>query len=303
MMETVFVTGGGSQLGQHVLRRLMSRMRIIAVVHRRKIDLPGAEMELLHGGLEETIRNPIALKRAQVILHMAAVTHSDNPAEYFRVNAELTKQLVSSCDPSQHFVYVSTICAHSAGGVYGQSKWLAEETVRNSGLDYTIIRPAEIYGSSDGEGIDALIALARKVHILPDFRHGGSIEYAPVSVRETAYFIAEATVYHRYSGKMYTLCADRSCAATEMAHALRNSVRPLFVVPVPVTILRLAKRLGLPVPFKCDQIDRLVLPKTYDNTLAHRDYDFQPLSFLDSLAKNDKSIRDRVPTDDLQATK
>ena len=92
MMETVFVTGGGSQLGQHVLRRLMSRMRIIAMVHRRKIDLPGAEMELLHGGLEETIRNPIALKRAQVILHMAAVTHSDNPAEYFRVNAELTRR-------------------------------------------------------------------------------------------------------------------------------------------------------------------------------------------------------------------
>src|SRR5437899_8152520 len=214
MMETVFVTGGGSQLGQHVLRRLMSRMRILAVVHRRKIDLPGAEMELLHGGLEETIRNPIALKRAQVILHMAAVTHSDNPAEYFRANAELTKQLVSSCDPSQHFVYVSTICAHSAGGVYGQSKWLAEETVLNGGLDYTIIRPPDIYGSSDGEGIDALIALARKVHILPDFRHGGSIEYAPVSVRETAYFIATTSSRHSRSSQGATLSARRPSPRT-----------------------------------------------------------------------------------------
>ncbi len=88
-----------------------------------------------------------ALQRAQVVLHMAAVTHSDDPAEYFRVNAELTKQLVSTCSPSQHFVYVSTICAHPDGGAYGQSKWLAEEAIRRSGLDYTIIRPAEIYGS------------------------------------------------------------------------------------------------------------------------------------------------------------
>src|SRR5438132_2157686 len=303
MMETVFVTGGSSQLGQHVLRRLMSRMRIIAMVHRRKIDLPGAEMELLHGGLEETIRNPIALKRAQVILHMAAVTHSDNPAEYFRVNAELTKQLVSSCDPSQHFVYVSTICAHSAGGVYGQSKWLAEETVRNSGLDYTIIRPAEIYGSSEGEGIDALIALARKVRILPDFRHGHSLEYAPISAQETAQFIAEATIYRRHANKTYTLCADRPCAAPEMARVLRNSVRPLFVVPVPVMMLRLAKTLGLPVPFERDQIDRLVLPKTYDNTLARRDYDFQPLSFLDYLTQGEQNARVRAPTDSLPATK
>jgi uncharacterized protein YbjT (DUF2867 family) len=211
--------------------------------------------------------------------------------------------LVSFCSPSQHFVYVSTICAHPNGGAYGKSKLLAEEAVRTSGLDYTIIRAAEIYGSKSAEGIDALIALARKVHILPDFRHGGSIEYAPISTQEAACFIAEATIYRRYTGQTYTLCADRSCAAKEMAQALRNSVRPLFVVPVPVTILRLAKRLGLRVPFKSDQIDRLIVPKNYDNVLARRDYDFQPLSFLDCLAKGEKSIRDRVPTDDFQATK
>jgi len=302
-METAFVTGGSSQLGQHVLRNLMSRMRILAVVHRRKIDVPGADIELLHGGLEETVRNPTTLQRAQVVLHIAAVTHSDDPSEYFRVNAELTKQLVSICSPSQHFVYVSTVCAHPDGGAYGKSKWLAEETVRSSGRDYTIIRPAEIYGSKGDEGIDALIALARKVHILPDFRHGGSIEYAPISAQEVACFIAEATVYRRYIGQTYTLCADHSCVAPEMARALRNSVRPLFVVPVPIMMLRLAKAVGLPMPFKRDQIDRLVLPKTYDNALAHRDYGFQPRSFLDYLTESEKITRDRVPNDSLQAAK
>ena len=302
-METAFVTGGSSQLGQHVLQSLVSRIRILAVIHRRTINIPGAEIELLRGGLEETIRNPTTLQRAQVVLHMAAVTHSDDPSEYFRVNVELTKQLISFCSPSQHFVYVSTICAHPDGGAYGKSKWLAEEAVRTSGLDYTIIRPAEIYGSKGGEGIDALIALARKVHILPDFRHGGSIEYAPISAQEAACFIAEATIYRRYTGQTYTLCADHSCVAPEMARAIRNSVRPLFVVPVPITMLRLAKVLGLPLPFKRDQIDRLVLPKTYDNAQARRDYGFQPRSFLDYLTESEKITRGRVPNDSLQATK
>jgi dTDP-4-dehydrorhamnose reductase len=278
-------------------------MRILAVLHRRKINVPNADIELLHGGLEETVRNPTTFQRAQVVLHLAAVTHSDDLSEYFRVNAELTKQLVSVCSPSQHFVYVSTICAHPNGGAYGKSKWLAEETVRSSGLDYTIIRPAEIYGSKGDEGIDALIALARKVHILPDFRHGGSIEYAPVSAEEAARFIAEATVYHRYTGQTYTLCADHSCVAPEMARALRNSVRPLFVVPVPIMMLRLAKAVGLPLPFRRDQIDRLVLPKAYDNALARRDYGFQPRSFLDYLTESEKITRDRVPNDSLQAAK
>jgi uncharacterized protein YbjT (DUF2867 family) len=288
MIETVFVTGGSSTLGQHVLRRLMSHFHVLAVVHRHNVEIPNAEIELLHGGLEETVRNPRALQRAQVVLHMAAVTHGDEPTEYFRVNAELTKQLVSACSPSQHFIYVSTICAHPDGGAYGRSKWLAEEAIRNSRLDYTIIRPSEIYGSRDGEGIDALIALARKVRILPDFRYGGSIKYAPISTQEAAHFIAEATIYRRQQGQTYTLCADRLYTASEMARALRSSVRLLFVVPVPVMMLRAAKRLRLPLPFKRDQLDRLVLRKTYDSALARRDYDFQPGSFLDYLTKGEK---------------
>ena len=294
MIETVFVTGGSSTLGQHVLRRLMSHFHVLAMVHRHDVEIPGAEIELLHGGLEETVRDPRALQRAQVVLHMAAVTHADEPTEYFRVNAELTKQLVSACSASQHFIYVSTICAHPDGGAYGRSKWLAEEAIRGSQLDYTIIRPSEIYGSSGGEGIDALIAVARKVQILPDFRHGGSIKYAPVSAQEAAHFIAEATICRRQTGQTYTLCADRLCTAPEMAPALRRSVRPLFVIPVPIMMLRAMKALGLPVPFKRDQIDRLVLPKTYDNTLARRDYDFQPQSFLDYLTESGKITTQRV---------
>lgn len=288
MIETVFVTGGSSTLGQRVLRRLTSHFHVLAVVHRHNVEVPDAEIELVRGGLEETVRNPQTLQRAQVVLHMAAVTHADDPAEYFHVNAELTKQLVSACSASQHFIYVSTICAHRDGGAYGYSKWLAEEAIRGSGLDYTIIRPSEIYGAKNTEGIDALIAVARKVRILPDFRYGGSIKYAPISTQEAADFIAEAAIYRRETGQTYTLCADRSYTAPEMARALRSSVRPLFVIPVPITMLRAAKALRLPIPFKRDQIDRLVLPKAYDSTLARRDYDFQAQSFIDYLTKSDK---------------
>jgi nucleoside-diphosphate-sugar epimerase len=288
MIETVFVTGGSSTLGQRVLRRLTSHFHVLAVVHRHNVEIPDAEIELLRGGLEETVRNPKPLQRAQVVLHMAAVTHADDPAEYFHVNTELTKQLMSACSASQHFIYVSTICAHPDGGAYGRSKWLAEEAIRGSRLDYTIIRPSEIYGSKDAEGIDALIAVARKVRILPDFRCGGSIQYAPISAQEAADFIAKAAIYRRETGQTYTLCADRLYTAPEMARALRNSVRPLFVIPVPITMLRAAKALRLPMPFKHDQIDRLVLPKTYDSTLARRDYDFQAQSFIDYLTESEK---------------
>lgn len=283
-MDTVFVTGGSSTLGQLVVRRLMFHFHVLALVHHRKVDVPNTKIELLQGGLEEAVCHSEIVQKARVVLHMAAVTHADETSEYFRVNTELTKRLLSVCKPSQHFVYVSTICAHPDDGGYGRSKWLAEEAIRESGLEHTIIRPAEIYGSANNEGIDALITLARKARILPDFRDGGSIKYAPISVEDAAQFIAEATIHRRHAGQTYTLCAERSCAATEMAQALRSSVRPLFVLPVPVMMLRAAKAIRLPLPFKREQIDRLVLRKTYDSALARRDYDFRPHSFLDYLA-------------------
>lgn len=289
-MEALFVTGGSSILGQHVLRRLVSRVHILAVEHKHTVEILDGEVETLHGGLEECFRHPAALQTAQVVLHMAAVTHTDDASEYLRVNTELTKRLLSVCNPRQHFVYLSTICAHPDGGAYGHSKWLAEEAIRASGLEYTIIRPAEIYGSKNGQGIDALIALACKRHILPDFRCGGSIKYAPISLDEAAQFIADATVQRRRSGQTYTLRAERSCTAPEMARAIRSSVRPLFAVPVPVILLRAAAALRLPVPFKRDQVDRLVLPKASSNMAARRDYGFQARSFLDYLAARRNSM-------------
>jgi len=122
------------------------------------------------------------------------------------------------------------------------------------------------------------------MHILPDFRSGGSIKYAPISVEDAAQFIAEATAQRRCRGQTYTLCAERPCTAVEMARALRRSVRPLFAVPVPVMILRAAAAFHLPVPFKRDQLDRLVVPKVYSDTAARRDYDFRAHPFLDYLA-------------------
>lgn len=294
-METLFVTGGSSVLGQCVLRKLVSRVHILAMEHKRTVEVLDDEVEVLRGGLEECVQHPAALRAAQIVLHMAAVTHTDDVSEYLRVNTELTKRLLSVCNPRQHFVYLSTVCAHPNGGAYGYSKWLAEEAIRASGIQYTIIQPAEIYGSKDGQGIDALIAFACKRHILPDFRCGGSIEYAPISLDEAAQFIADATVQRRRSDQTYTLRAERPCTAPEMAQALRSSVRPLFAVPVPVMLLRSATALRLPVPFKRDQIDRLVLPKTSSNMAARRDYDFQAHSFLESLAEGGKITAEAGP--------
>ena len=283
-MNTLFVTGGSSRIGTRVIQGLLPEFRILAASHRKPLVFPSGEVQILENGLEECEKFASQIQETSTILHMAAVTHTDDQSLYFSVNLELTRRLLKICRPTQHFVYVSSQCAHPEGGAYAHSKWLAEEAIRSSGVHYTIIRPAEVYGSKGTEGIDALLAIARKTHVMMDFRYRGSVGYSPVSLDETVDFIVKATRQSKSPSATYTLCNDRKYTAAEIAGVLRSFVRPLAVVPVPVKLLMAAVRLHVPVPFKQDQLDRLVVPKTLDNSAAKSDYGFQPQSFLDYLA-------------------
>ncbi|MEI8341978.1 MAG: NAD-dependent epimerase/dehydratase family protein [Verrucomicrobiota bacterium] len=285
-MDTIFVTGGSSSLGSSVIRGLLPGFRILASTHRSSLMTADDRLELLQGGLEKCRDHASSIQTAQVIVHLAAVTHSDDESHYFHVNHELTCRLLEVCRPEQHFVLVSSQCAHPQGGPYGRSKWLAEEAVRSSGLPHTILRPSEIYGSTGMEGIDALIAFARKRHLMVDFRDDGHpVRYSPVSLDEVAACIVKSATFPVSSSEPYALCNDLAWTASEMAVALRKSIRPLAIVPVPVRLLRGVARLRIPLPFKLDQLDRLTIPKTQDNSPAKRDFGFHPRSFLSYLAE------------------
>ena len=283
-MKTVFLTGGSSVLGRRLMEALSPDFRFLVATHRRALNLPGVPAEELPRGLERVEELADRIRAVDVIVHLAAVTHSKDPARYEAVNHQLTRRLLAVARPGQRFVFMSTLCATPQAGAYGASKWQAEQAVQASALDWVIIRPGEIYGSKAGEGIDALLHLAQRWGVLPDFRRAGSVRYAPISTGEVADFLIRVVEAPRRARVTYTVCAARPCTAPELARALRQAGRSAVAVPVPVALLRAAVRLRLPVPFKADQLDRLVARKDYDLATAQADYAFQPRDLLADLA-------------------
>ncbi len=283
-MSTVLVTGASSALGQKLIDGLLPTHRILATVHRRPVDARGGRVELLPDGLERPQEYAARIGEADVIVHLAAVTHSDDVSRYEHVNHVLTRRLLAAGRPGQRLVYMSTLCADPGAGAYGASKWRAEQAVRGSGLDWAIVRPAEIYGSKAGEGIDALLDIAQRWRIVVDFRDAGPVRYAPVSAKRVTQFLLDVVNRFARPRAVYILCADRPCTATDMANALGRAGLRVRCVPVPVRLLRAAVRCRLPVPFKPDQLDRLVVAKDYDNRSARLDYGFEPGDFLGDLA-------------------
>ena len=90
--------------------------------------------------------------------------------------------------------------------------------------------------------------------------------------------------YSDIENQIYTLCNGRDYTTKEIQLALQNRTSKRIVrLPVPVKVLMLARKLRLPYPFKSDQIERLVMPKSSDNSAANEDFGFAPVPFTEAI--------------------
>ena len=276
----VLVTGPG-RLGARLLPRLEHLGVTGKVLHRRAAADPSPAWRALRADIADPVSLRGAADGCDVVLHLAALTHSNSRSAYERVNAEGTGNLLAEARRAgvRHFVHVSTRAIDPRGGAYSRSKARAEERVRNGGIPWTILRPAEVYGTG-GEGVDELIARVRRggrVPIVGD----GSARLAPVYVDDVIEAIA-AAVLAPPAGRTLVLAGPEELTYAELVARLAahfgTRPRPLRV---PATLLRAvawgAALLRLPhPPLYIDQVSRLLSPKPWDVAAAGEALAFHP---------------------------
>jgi NADH dehydrogenase len=152
MNRILFITGSSGFIGQHLLRRLLlNQYEHIYCLDRNQTELikelsQHENFHFIQGNLLEPATYENQLAAADTVFHLAAVTGKAKRQEYFTVNTDGTAKLTEKCKELgvKNFLHTSTIAVKYANVKYyhyAQSKQLAEEIVRNSGLAYTIIRP------------------------------------------------------------------------------------------------------------------------------------------------------------------
>jgi nucleoside-diphosphate-sugar epimerase len=164
------------------------------------------------------------------------------------------------------------------GGAYSRSKLRAEQLVRDSGLAWNILRPAEVYGSG-GEGVSALIERCRRGRWIPVVGAGGA-RLAPVYLDDVLDGICRA-VFTPHEGGVHQLAGPEEMTYAQLIGRLSTyfRTRPL-TVPVPARLLELAARALalLPLdrpPLVVDQVARLLAPKSYDGDTATKQLGFK----------------------------
>ncbi|RVT93328.1 SDR family oxidoreductase [Sphingomonas crocodyli] len=159
----IAVTGGTGFLGGHVLRVAAERGHAIAALTRRA-QLPRPNVEWVPGTLEDARALMDLVEGADAVIHIAGVINAPTLAGFVEGNVTGTATLATACEGVgvKRFIHVSSLSAREPDlSNYGWSKAASEAMLRQSSLDWTIVRPPAIHGPGDREMLE-LFRLAKK---------------------------------------------------------------------------------------------------------------------------------------------
>jgi dihydroflavonol-4-reductase len=235
--------------------------------HKTELAVSDPRLHIIELDLESDLDLQSLPAPLDLVVHFAAVTHARDPERYWKVNFRGTQRLVAAARARgcRRFVFISTRCATAGAGSYGESKLAAEiELKKLSWQSLLIIRPAEVYGGGGKEGVDRLIALGRRCHVVPMLFGHDKIRFAPLHIDDFVEVTSALILAPRAGLFEAELCGPEDLSGPALAWRI---ARRFVALPVPLwwPLLEFSLRAGRSLsftPVAPDQIQRLVCAKT-----------------------------------------
>lgn len=153
----IAITGGTGFVGRHLARTLSASGHEVVLI-ARGIDRRDEGIRRLAGvkfvpiGVDDEGRLTQAFAGVDALAHCAGINRELGGQTYERVHVEGTHHVVNAAKRAgaKKILLLSFLRARPhCGSPYHESKWAAEEIVRYSGLDYTVLKAGMIYGRGD----------------------------------------------------------------------------------------------------------------------------------------------------------
>ncbi|GLT01668.1 hypothetical protein GCM10007897_30650 [Sphingobium jiangsuense] len=233
------MTGATGFVGAETLEQLLAAgFEVRALARRPQPERAGVAW--VAGALDRPDALDDLVRGADVVLHIAGVVNAPDRAGFEAGNGQGTANVIAAMERAgiRRLVHVSSLAARERDlSLYCWSKALAEDHVRASALDWTIVRPPAIYGPRDTE-FRELLRVAR-LGLLPVPPQGrASLIHVGDLARLLVLLCGEAG--DAYGGTIWEVDDDRPGGlshpelAAAFGLALGRRVRPL---PLPRRLL------------------------------------------------------------------
>ena len=293
-MTQIFLTGGSGFVGSHVAPALINAGHsVVALVRSPRA---AADLRKRLGANESSlvtrigsVNDPAALASAMVgchaVVHLVALPRDwNNGADLHRVNTEGTRQVVDAARTAgiTRIVHLGALGVEERADLhYADSKARAERIVRESGLNYTILKPSLIWGERDGffNIVAALVKIPAPIVPVPG---NGKSRFQPIWVGDVARAIVFALAHpERTIGRSYELGGPRYWTYAEItAEVARALGKRRLIMPMPVPLIKLvagaSELVRFPFPVATDQLRQLALDNIGAMDAVEREFGFVP---------------------------
>lgn len=152
-MKKILITGATSFVGREFLKKadeLTKDYEIYCFVRNiSKIDdLKKYHVKIVYGDIIDKDSLDSSMKNIDIVIHLAVSHNTGNEA----INIEGTKNIIESCKKNKvkRIIYLSSMAVKRKKlDKYGMAKLEIENMIKESKLNYTILRPSVIYGQNN----------------------------------------------------------------------------------------------------------------------------------------------------------
>lgn len=179
---TILLTGATGLVGARLLPRLIEAGGDCRALMRGERDAPAGALAVA-GDLLDPASLSAAMEGVTAIIHLAAVFRTPDLELIWKCNLQGTRNLIAAAKahaPDARFILASTSNVYGANSprpgresdavappqAYPASKLAAEKALRESGLNWSIMRLGFVYGDGDGH-LESLPGLVTKFKMHP----------------------------------------------------------------------------------------------------------------------------------------
>jgi uncharacterized protein YbjT (DUF2867 family) len=286
----LLVLGGSGFLGGYVLREAIRRGHETVALARssgaaRSVVANGAHP--VAGDLDngDQLDAVLGTARCDALVCLTSLGHGHGPA------------IVAAAEEAgiPRAIFVSTTAVTTTlHPPTKQIRLTAEQQIRDSALDWTILRPTMIYGAAGDRNLSRLLRVLSRTSVLPVPGSPASL-HQPVHVADVATAVMATLECPASVGSLYNVAGPEPIPFGELLRASARAVRgKTLLVPVPLAPLVLAARgygaLSRRPRIRAEQLLRLAEDKVFDIGDAIRDLGYTPRPFAIGISQEAREL-------------
>jgi len=290
----LFLTGGTGFVGSEILKQLTKDGHEVRCLVRpdSKKELAVREgVEIVNGDITQPESLSGKMEGCEAVIHLVGIIRAF-PAKgitFEKIHYEGSRNVIDEAKRAgiERFLHMSALGASAeAKALYHQTKYKAEQYLKQSGLNYTIFRPSVIFGPG-GEFVEMLAKMVRMGPIVPVIGNG-RFKMQPVAIQNVAQGYLRALSNPVAQGKIYEIGGPEQFEYDQILDVFATNLgRKIIKFHQPVALVKpmvcLLERFSF-FPLGSDQL-LMMKDNVCDPQLFCKDLGVELISFSEGLKK------------------